>query len=256
MPDETYEGRFAAYYDRITVHKDYAAEVEALSRFVDATAPQPNPRILDVGCGTGTHAALLSGRGFDITAVEPSREMAKQAAGKAPAASVVCGEIADLDDTGFHACTSLFNVVNCLDSLDSLAGFFGAIAARLVTGAPLLVEAWNPIAVIAEPPERVERTYEDGDRTIRRTVVPAPDFLHQRLDLEYRIDVHEGGNGDGPVESFAVVHRLLLFTPLEIEFALEKAGFENIEVRTALPDLAPAGAEDRMLAITATRTGR
>ena len=247
----TYDAAFAAYYDRITGHKDYDAEVAALVRLMGEAGADRGARVLDVGCGTGTHAALLSDEGYDVTAIDLSPEMAARAREKASRARVLSGDVAELDDGGFSFCMSLFNVVNCLDSLDALAGFLDAIAARVADGGVLLLECWNPIAVIAEPPTTVERTFEDGGSTITRTVTPYPDFLRQRLDLRY--DIRAEGPGGGPADTVSVMHELLLFTPLEIESALRGAGFGEIEVLTALPELRPAGAADRMLAFTARR---
>jgi SAM-dependent methyltransferase len=251
MSNQTYDAAFAEYYDRLTSHKDYEAEIDALARFIERTVSHPNPRILDVGCGTGTHAALLADKGYDVTAIDLSPEMARHAQAKAQEVTVVCGDIAGLADDDFSVCVSLFNVVNCIESLEDLVAFFGEIAVRLVEGGVLLVESWNPVAVIAVPPTRVERIYEGAHDSVRRTVVPHPDFLRQRLDLDYEIDVQ----GDRGAASFTVTHKLVLFTPLEIDFALRRAGFGNIEVRTALPELAGATASDRMLAFTGEKTG-
>jgi SAM-dependent methyltransferase len=243
--NRTYDAAFAAYYDRLTGHKDYEAEVDALDRFLGKRAGR---RLLDVGCGTGTHSALLAERGYDVTAIDLSPDMVEQAKAKSPVIEVVCCDVRELEAGPFSACISLFNVVNCLATLDDAIAFFGAIADRLQEGGVLLVEAWNPVAVIAEPPEVVERVFESGGPRITRTAVPAPDFLNQRLDLRYDIEVEDG-------ESFSVTHELVLFTPLEVEFALKQAGFGHVEVLTALPELAPAAADDRMLAFTAVKRG-
>jgi SAM-dependent methyltransferase len=248
ISNRTYDAAFAAYFDRLTSHKDYGAEVDALVRFIRQMTPRPDPRILDVGCGTGTHAALLADRGYDVTAIDLAPDMVRQAQAKTRALKVVCGDISELPDSGFSVCVSLFNVVNYIESLEALVAFFVEVAERLSDGGVFVVETWNPVAVIAVPPAVVERIFDDEGRSIRRTVVPHPDFLRQRLDLRYDIEV-EGA------ESFSVTHKLVLFTPLEIEFALRRAGFGKIEVRTALPDLAAAGAHDRMLAFSCERTG-
>lgn len=245
--DLTYNADFAAYYDLITSHKDYGAEVEALAALIDGAASAPGARVLDVGCGTGGHAALLAERGYDVTAIDPSPEMARRAQAKAPAMTVACAAVADLRSGDFDVAYSLYNVVNCLDSLEGLLDFVREVGARLVDGGLFVVEAWNPIAVIAAPPEKVVRTYESGGARVTRTALPRPDFLRQRLELEYEIAVDEG---TGRTNAFTVTHNLMLFTPLEIEFALMRAGFGDVRALTALPELAAATADDRMLAFS------
>jgi SAM-dependent methyltransferase len=248
--ERTYTTDFAAYYDVITAHKDYTAEAEALTRVIAAHCAAPAPRLLDVGCGTGTHAALLAERGFDITAIDAAPEMARRAEDKAPQLTVAVGEIAALDAGEFDFAYSLFNVINCLDSLEAMFDFLHEIGSRVARGGGVVVEAWNPIAVVALPPEKVVREYATGGARITRTVVPRPDFLRQRLDLDYTVVVEEKGKC---AKEFFVTHNLVLFTPLEIELGLRQAGFGQIGVRTALPDLSHATAEDRMLAFTAVK---
>jgi len=248
--DRTYNRDFAAYYDVITAHKDYTAEVDALARLIDEHTPAAATKLLDVGCGTGTHAALLAERNYEITAIDSAVEMARRAQAKAPGITVMACEVEALDADGFHFAYSLFNVINCLDSLEAMYGFLREIGSRVAIGGGVLVEAWNPIAVIAVPPETVVRNYETDRERITRKVVPRPDFLRQRLDLDYRVVVEEEGE---PTREFVVTHELVLFTPIEIELGLRQAGFRDVAVRTALPDLTEATADDRMLAFTAVK---
>jgi SAM-dependent methyltransferase len=245
--ETTYNADFAAYYDLITGHKDYAGEVEALAALIDRATTGARPRVLDIGCGTGGHAALLAERDYEVTAIDPSPEMARRAQAKAERAAVSCAEIATLDARDFAFAYALYNVVNCLDSLDALLDFAGRVAERLVQGGTFLLEAWNPVAVIAAPPEKVVRTYETDVGRVSRTALPRPDFLRQRLDLDYEIVV-EGASGRA--NAFTVTHELMLFTPLEIEFALTSAGFGDVRTLTALPDLREATADDRLLAFS------
>jgi SAM-dependent methyltransferase len=251
--NETYNRDFSDYYDRITKHKDYQGEIDALVRFMRQEVSHPSPRVLDVGCGTGSHAALMAEKGYDVTAIDLSPDMIRIAASKSAAVKFKSGDVAEMPESGFHFCYSLFNVINCLDTIASLTTFFQAVAARLAPGGLFLVESWNPIAVIAAPPEVVERTYEYEDERIVRKVTPAPDFLHQRLDLRYDVDVYGTGDRQEKLKSFTVVHQLVLFTPLEIEYCLGRAGFGDVKIQTALPELAEATATDRMLAFTARK---
>jgi SAM-dependent methyltransferase len=248
-PTEAYNRDFADYYDRITRHKDYAAEIETLTGFIRNNTRAERPRILDVGCGTGIHAVLLTAQGYDVTAIDLSPDMIRVALSKETRAKFMCGDVGTLPEGGFQFAYSLFNVANCLGTLDALVAFLGKIHARLTKEGILLLECWNPIAVIAAPPEVVERTFESDGAKIVRTVTPMADFLRQRLDLEYQIDVYEGG-AKRPTKRFTVMHNLTLFTPIEIEFCLGQAGFKNTRMYTALPEMAEAKANDRMLAFS------
>lgn len=250
---ETYNRDFADYYDRITAHKDYQAEVETLARYIREAVPHPKPRMLDLGCGTGHHAALLSDRGYDVTAIDLSPDMIRVAASNNAVVKFKTGDVAEMPESGFHFCYSLFNVVNCLESIEDLIALFEAVYARLANDGVFFVEAWNAVAVIAMPPEIVERTYEYEDQKIVRKVTPASDFLNQRLDLRYDVDVYSIESPPDKVKSFTVTHHLVLYTPLEIEYCLKQAGFGNISSYTALPEMAPATATDRMLAFACNK---
>jgi SAM-dependent methyltransferase len=254
--NKTYNSDFSDYYDRLNQHKDYFGEAAKLDGVIRQHVKSVRPRILDIGCGTGQHAVLLSGKGHDITAIDLSPDMIRIAKNKRSDVNFLAGNIAELNESNFEFAYSLFNVVNCLNSIDELTAFFKAIGGRLVEGAFFLVESWNPIAVIAVPPTVVERVYDTGDEKIVRKVSPSAGFFRQRLDLTYDIDVFSNDAHNKKLHSFSIVHKLVLFTPLEIEYCLKSAGFRDVAIYTALPDLAPATASDRMLAIVAQKAGQ
>lgn len=51
-------------------------------------SPQSHPRVLDVGCGTGTNAIEFARRGFDVTACDISEEALRRAKEKSQQAKV------------------------------------------------------------------------------------------------------------------------------------------------------------------------
>src|SRR5881398_1201907 len=80
MPDATvYGAGFAELYDLFHGSKPYRAEAQ----FVRDVAGRDRVRLIDVACGTGSHAIELSRLGFDVTGVDGSDPMLLQARRKA-----------------------------------------------------------------------------------------------------------------------------------------------------------------------------
>ncbi len=75
--------RIADYYDLLHEDVDYAAECRLLERVFARFLPRPAASVLDLGCGTGSHALLLADRGYRITGIDASPGMLRLARAKA-----------------------------------------------------------------------------------------------------------------------------------------------------------------------------
>lgn len=62
--------KFAKYYDKFYQKKNYKNEVDYLMNFINKY-----DKIIDIGCGTGIHASLISNKGFDIDGLDLNKEM-------------------------------------------------------------------------------------------------------------------------------------------------------------------------------------
>ena len=82
VPDSKYAGELAAFYDLDHQWRDYSSQ----ARLVRTLALPPGARILDVCCGSGSHAVLLARKGFRVTGVDQSGSLLAQARSKASAA--------------------------------------------------------------------------------------------------------------------------------------------------------------------------
>ncbi len=75
--------RIADYYDLLHEDVDYAAECRLLERVFARFLPRPAASVLDLGCGTGSHALLLAGRGHQVMGIDASPGMLRVARAKA-----------------------------------------------------------------------------------------------------------------------------------------------------------------------------
>jgi len=83
----TYEAQAATWTRAITDQDFWAPEADMFAQKL------PSGRILDLGCGSGRDAALLSGRGYDVTGVDVSYALLRQAAAHEPRAQFVHGSM-------------------------------------------------------------------------------------------------------------------------------------------------------------------
>ena len=77
--------KFAKYYDKIYHEKDYKAESEFITWVVKNHKKSKSNKLLDIACGTGTHASFLVDD-FSIVGVDLNTEMLKLAKKKVPGA--------------------------------------------------------------------------------------------------------------------------------------------------------------------------
>lgn len=247
-----YRRDFAAVYDIVRSHKDYRAEADRLHDLLrDVYLVEQGARVLDVGCGTGSHAVRLQELGFLMTGIDPSRDMIDVALRKRSPVKFESTTIDEFPLVEFDAIISLSNVINCLGSEEKLRNFLQAMEGRLRRGGVVLIECWNGSAVMREAPEKLVRTFETGDERIERVVVP--DWQMGRRELRLTYDITVTGMGTGTRRQFRVLHDDYLFTPDEIVGLMGAVGLAEVEVRTPLPDYAIATGDERMLAIAARK---
>jgi SAM-dependent methyltransferase len=75
--------RLAEYYDVLHDDVDYAAECSLLETVFTRFLPRPPGSVIDLGCGTGSHAMILAKRGYRVTGIDASAAMLRAARAKA-----------------------------------------------------------------------------------------------------------------------------------------------------------------------------
>jgi SAM-dependent methyltransferase len=213
-------------------------------------------RLLDIGCGTGRHAAAWCARGVRLTGVDTDSDAIAQARSRVgsltPAPEFHAGDVINLPRHGFDAATALFHVVNYIPDATALIDTFRAVRARLNPGAAFAFDAWNGIAALLDPPRVKDDTVTGaGGRRLRVRTTPEFDRMAQTVILDVQGSVEDP---DGSESRFATRYRHRLWTPREIIDLAEICGFR---LEALLPaDGSTATADERCWKILFVMTAK
>ena len=225
---------YARYYDLLYGDKDYAGEAEYVHGLIQRHVPGARS-ILDLGCGTGAHAALLAESGYEVHGVDRSADMLQRAEarrGELPSAAAARLSFRQVDVRTFQAgrtyeaVVSLFHVMSYQTTNEDLTAAFATAAGHLKPNGIFLFDCWYGPAVLADQP--VVRVKHMQDETISVTRIAEPLLYpdENRVDVRYHVFIRDRKNGR--VEELQETHSVrYLFTP-ETEQLLGLADMELI----------------------------
>src|ERR1043166_3636591 len=103
---------FAWFYNRYWNEEFHGAAFPILERIWLERLP-PRANVLDICCGTGYLAGLLTGRGCRVTGIDVSAEMISYARGNVPGAEFHVADVTTFEPRGsFDAAVSTFDSLN------------------------------------------------------------------------------------------------------------------------------------------------
>lgn len=228
MTTAVFGAEYAAAYDLLYHDKDYLAECDLIERVFRGFSDRRVRRVLDLGCGTGGHAAPLVARGYEVVGVDRSAEMLEYAAGREAGLRLHHADIASarLGET-FDAVLMMFAVLGYHHSNDEVAAALETVRRHLEPGGIFICDVWYGPAVLAErPSDRVRVTGPESDRIIRT----ASTRLHTR-EQACTVDYHLWHLQDGRVRGETrEQHRMRFFFPLELELFLANANLQLVRL--------------------------
>lgn len=224
---------YSGYYDLLYQDKDYAGEVSYVSGLIKKAAPSAKT-VLELGCGTGIHASLFAGKGYDVHGVDMSETMIQQARRKADSLdgelkkklSFSGGDARNYRHQGtFDVVISLFHVASYQVSNIDAEAYFETASAHLGKGGVFIFDFWYGPAVFTTPPSvRVKRLENDQ---IKVTRIAEPVHLSEENKVIVNFNVSVFDKETKTVEEIYESHLMRYFFLPELDLFLRKSGFTS-----------------------------
>lgn len=239
-------GAYSKYYDLLYQDKDYAAEIAFISRLLKEHAPTARS-VLELGCGTGRHAAMLvAERKWNVHGVDRSEDMLQAAHERKRLLEPSIGERlrfsrGDARDfrvgEQYDAVLSLFHVVSYQSTNDDVLAMFRNVAAHIKPGGVFVFDYWyGPAVLTNRPAVRVKRIRAEGV-DVTRLAEPVMHPNASLVDVNYQIFVRELPSEETSV--LVETHRMRYFFLNEIELLLGQAGLRHMHSCEWLTGRAP-----------------
>lgn len=222
---ENFNNNYSRYYDLLYKDKDYKAEAEYISRLIRSVRPHAE-NIIELGCGTGNHAALLCKDGFKVTGLERSEEMVALA--KAKSINNFNPVVSDIThyklSEKFDVAISLFHVISYLTTNESLTSCFETTYEHLNDNGIFIFDVWYSPAVYHQQPETRIKKMEDEVIAVTRLAEPAIHYNENVVVVNYEILIRNKSTSE--TEVYKETHPMRHFSIPEIRFLANQTGFE------------------------------
>lgn len=248
---------YAAVYDLLYGQKDYAAEVAAIGHLAEEHVPGGR-RVVDFGCGTGSHAALLCAAGFAVTGVDRSPAMLGIAREKLAGTSAQLLDVEAFDRqlagppaaaASFDLWLTLFDVFSYLTEYEEPLALLARARRALRDGGLLLFDFWYAPGVLSLRPERRWRECSGDGRRLLRLTEPRLDLVRATVEVDHTLLVFDERSG-AQLSRCEERHAMRIFGDHEIRLLLAASGFELVRLtRWAALDERPTERDWSALAV-------
>ena len=215
--------KYAKIYDLFNKNKNYKKEINYLLKLIKSLNLKNLKDLLDVGCGTGLHAAYLKKKKFNVCGVDISNEMLRIAKKQNP--KIVFKNINSKLNKQFQICYSFFHVVSYLNTDKKLNNFFKYISLALVNNGYFIFDFWHKPSVIKDPPkEKFKLIYDKKYKIIRFTT-----FDHIKKKNTIKIFFNFFLVNKKKIESFKETPVMRYFSEDKLNFFLKKNNLKIIK---------------------------
>jgi SAM-dependent methyltransferase len=233
---------YSNYYDLIYKDKKYPEEAAYINKLIKKYNPD-SKSILDLGCGTGTHANLLAEFGYDITGVDNSEEMLQAASNQIKGnlknnIKFMKGDIREIRLTKkFDNIVSLFHVFSYFVTNEDVKKAFATVKEHIKDDGFFIFDCWYGPAVLYDLPKVRVKKMEDDNIKVVRIVEPEINANRNYVDVNYQIFIIDKKTND--FKELKETHRMRFFFTPEIEEYLNSYGLKLIDSKEFLTEKEP-----------------
>ncbi len=234
-------GRFAKYYDFIYENLvDYDADVQYLEGVFRRFLRKRPQIILDLGCGTGSHAIRFARRGYDVVGLDTSRGQLAVARRKAREAGfrirLVHGNMGSFElDRTFDVVLCLFGGFGYLLKTRDVLGCFRCVRRHLAPNGMFAFEFWQSSGV-RPPPDRSWLHRTGRGIELFRLAESRYDRRTRRLPIDFRFFVFRGRK---LIDRFNEIHTVRTYTVPEMRRLLRHGGLTMQAAFEGVPGQGP-----------------
>lgn len=231
---------YAEHYDEFYAEKSYKSECDLIQAAIARYSDQQPRTLLDVGCGTGSHAIDLATRGYALTGVDLSPAMIELAQSKSVQLPNdqkpvwLCGDAKTFEaGVTFDAAIMMFAVIGYLTTNEDVIAALRNIRRHLNAGALFVSDFWYGPSVLTDRPTDRLRVIKTPTGQVIRATNTDLDIVNHTADVSFRLWSIEN---EKVVSETTELHRLRYFFPQEYALMLSQAGFEMLNI-SAFPSL-------------------
>jgi SAM-dependent methyltransferase len=221
------------------MNKNYQAESQYVKNIINKHTSSAR-HILELGCGSGTHAAYLCADGYVITGIERSEDMIKVAEQKnINNFKPILGDITSYElDNKFDVAISLFHVISYLTKSDDLINCFNLVYKNLNTNGIFIFDVWYTPAVYFQKPETRIKRISNENISVIRIAESEMAFNENVVNVNFEVIVKEK-NTDS-INVINEIHPMRHFSIPEIELLSKLCGFSIINAEEFLTSNIPS----------------
>lgn len=209
----------AQYYDEIytSVDKDYASEAAQTHAFIQTYKQTKGKSLLDVACGTGSHAGYLS-KYYQVEGLDLDAKLLAVAKKKHPHIRFHHGDMLNFDlGKQFDAVVCLFSSIAYVKTKSRLQKAIRNLSRHVLPGGVLIVEPWFTPKQWRPGHASMVQINKPDLKIVRMS------YSRQRgklsfIDFQYLVGTPKG------IEHHVEIHELGLFTHQEYLGAFKAAG--------------------------------